>query len=106
VIAEIGVPLTVVLLLVVAAGLVAFGFVSGRFVVLVVLGAVTTAVLVISDVLYFGFGVNLIGYCSEPECDPGPIPAVIAVPFLIFPLFCVAIGVRVRQEWRRPEIPK
>jgi hypothetical protein len=47
---------------------------------LVVLGAVMTAALVVSDLLYFGFGVNLIGYCGEPKCDPGPIPAVIAVP--------------------------
>jgi hypothetical protein len=84
VIAEIGAPLTIVILLVVAAGLVAFGFTSGRFTALVMLGAAMTAALVISDVLYFGFGVNLIGYCGEPKCDPGPIPAIIAVPFLIF----------------------
>jgi hypothetical protein len=106
VIAEIGAPLTIVILLVVAAGLVAFGFTSGRFTALVMLGAAMTAALVISDVLYFGFGVNLIGYCGEPKCDPGPIPAIIAVPFLIFPLFFVAIGVRVRQDRRRSEIPQ
>jgi hypothetical protein len=104
VIAEIGAPLTIVILLAVAAGLFAFGFASGRFVVLVVLGAVTTAALVISDVLYFGFGVKLIGYCGEPKCDPGPVPAVLAVPFLIFPLFFVALGVRVRQDRRGSEI--
>jgi hypothetical protein len=83
VIAEIGAPLTIVILLVGAAGLVAFGFTSGRFIALAMLGAAMTAALVISDVSYFGFGVNLIGYCGEPKCDPGPIPAVIAVPFLI-----------------------
>jgi hypothetical protein len=104
VIAEIGAPLTIVILLAVAAGLFAFGFASGRFVVLVVLGAVMTAALVISDVLYFGFGVNLIGYCGEPKCDPGPVPALLAVPFLIFPLFFVALGVRVRQDRRGSEI--
>jgi hypothetical protein len=38
VIAEIGAPLTIVICLGVAAGLVAFGFASGRFLVLVVLG--------------------------------------------------------------------
>jgi hypothetical protein len=106
VIAEIGAPLTIVVLIVVAAGLVALGFAWGRFIALVVLGAVMTAALVICDVLYFGFGVNLIGYCGEPKCDPGPIPSVIAVPFLIFPLFFVAIGVRVRQDWRKPQIPE
>ena len=45
-----------------------------------------------SDVLYFGFGVNLIGYCGEPACDPGPIPTSLALFCLPFSLFPVALA--------------
>jgi hypothetical protein len=81
-----------------SAALVGFGFAWGRFRALAVLTALWTIPPVASDILYYGFGVNLIGYCGEPVCDPGPIPASISAFFLPFPLFLAAVGVRLRQR--------
>jgi hypothetical protein len=101
-IAAMSTPLTVLVLLGAAVGLVIFGLAWRRFIVLAVLAGVMTAAFALSDILYFGFGINLIGYCGEPQCDPGPIPAIILTPALIFPLFFVAIGIRIRHDWLQP----
>jgi hypothetical protein len=80
------------------AALVGFGFAWGHFRALAVLTALWAIPPIASDILYFGFGVNLIGYCGEPLCDPGPIPISMIVIFLPFPFFLVAVGVRLRQR--------
>jgi hypothetical protein len=79
--------------------LAAYGFRWGRWRALTVLAAVWSFPLVASDVLYFGFGVDLLGiYCGEPVCDPGPLPATLVMFYLPVALALTGAGVALRRR--------
>jgi hypothetical protein len=81
-----------------ALGLIAFGFAWGRRRALTVIAVVWTVPLVASDILSFGFGVNLVGYWGEPECDPGPLPVSLLLMVLPVGLALTAAGVALRRR--------
>lgn len=85
----------------VAAVLGAIGYATGRFKVAVLLALALAAAALVSDLLYFSFGINLGDYCGEPKCDPGPIPLAWTVPFIPLLLAPVGFGVAVRTRRRR-----
>ena len=85
------------LLVVLALAHVAVGFAWGRWRAIAYVAAGFIVLAVGLDVLYFGLGLNLAGYCGEPECDPGPIPMVFALLVLPVPLVLTAIGVGLRH---------
>jgi hypothetical protein len=83
------------------ATLVAYGYLWGRRRALAVLAAAWAIPLIAADLLYFGLDVNPLGYCGEPECDPGPIQASILLLFLPVGLALAATGVSVRRRRSR-----
>ncbi len=95
---------TGVALLAFALALVGFGFAWARPRALLILAAVWTVPLVGSDLLYFGLGINLVGYCGEPKCDPGPLPATLGLLALPIALVLAFAGITVRA--RRSATPQ
>lgn len=47
--------------------------------------AIVVTTTVTLDAIYFTLGKDPLdlGYCGEPQCDPGPIPATIGLVFLL-----------------------
>jgi len=90
---------TGLLLVAVALTLIAIGFLWGRWRALVVVAALWAIPLLFLDGLYFGLGVDVPGYCGEPECDPGPLPASLGLLVLPLALALVAVGVRLGGAW-------
>jgi hypothetical protein len=89
---------TGVVLAAVAIVLFVLGYVSGRWKAPIAVGAALVVALVASDLLYFGLGVNLAGYCGEPKCDPGPIPAIFALPVVPLAVIPGMAGVAARRQ--------
>jgi hypothetical protein len=90
-----------VVLVAFGVALVAFGYAWGRWRALAVLAAVWTIPLAAADLLYFGLDVNLLGYCGEPDCDPGPIPMTVLLLFLPVGLTLAGGGVAARRRRSR-----
>ena len=88
---------TALFLLLLGLAFVALGFAWGRTRAVWVVALVLVLAAVGLDALYFGLGLNLAGYCGEPECDPGPIPLIIGIPFLPMPLALICLGVHIRR---------
>jgi hypothetical protein len=82
----------------IGGGLISFGYAWGGSRAIYAMAALLTIPLVASDVLYFGFGVNLLGYCGEPKCDPGPIPVTLGLVFLPPALVLTWVGVVIRRR--------
>lgn len=58
------------------------GYMTHRWLAVLLVPLVYVAAFLVSDLLYEVAGLNLAGYCGEPECDPGPIPASFFSPFV------------------------
>lgn len=90
-----------VVLAAIGAAVVAFGYAWGRWRALAVLAAVWAIPLIAADLLYFGLDINLLGYCGEPDCDPGPIPMTVLLLFLPVGSALAASGVAARRRRSR-----
>ena len=96
---------TGVVIVAIGAALVWFGFVARRLWAPVLVAVVPTVAAIASDVLYFGFDVDLIGYCGDVACEPSPcespcepIPVSFAL-FLVPPAVLLTwLGVVIRRR--------
>ena len=92
-----GDAVTALVLVLLGLAFFALGFAWGRRRAIVLVALVLAVPTVALDALYFGAGVDLPGYCGEPECDPGPLPASLALAFLPVPLALTTLGVALRR---------
>ena len=93
-----GDAVTALVLVLLGLAFFALGFAWGRRRAIVLVALVLAVPTVALDALYFGAGVDLPGYCGEPECDPGPIPASLGLAFLPVPLALTTLGVALRRS--------
>ena len=89
------------LLAVVAASLVATGFTRPLLSTAALMAAGWALGAVLMDAAFFGGGIRLAPYCGEPECDPGPIPAVFSVVMIPVGVMLVAAGIGIGRIKRR-----
>jgi len=85
----------------IAVGLTAYGYAWPRWRALGILAVLWATPLLISDALYFGFDVETLPYCGEPDCDPGPLPASLGLAALPVALGLAAAGLKARRRGRQ-----